>query len=318
MKRDFTFTRTGSLPRTIYYRPTKEGHTYSYYKPQVLELKGKSIKKIQPFSSEEFSPFRKMNLHILPDSRRTLIPELSPDDPFVKRRQNIVNDNYRETITQFGKYNQMNLNSNNYKNKNNDNYNNFKKPTKRIIKDIPKNNNNNNFLKNNLSMNVNNSNNFNNNCNNNDISYKYNNTYSNSNYFNTNDNNNKPVNLKHYKSFDLKTKYDYSSEIKNLPGSKMRFPNEIKDDISNPRNKNINTAYTLKYNQLYNSQINCLKDNNNNNNNNYNYNRNYKRNKTQNNILNKQNNYFNKISNQNLLNNNIYNYKYKNLSQFNF
>jgi hypothetical protein len=112
MKRDYTLIRTGSLPRTIYYHPTKLGHSYSYFKPQVLELKGKSIRKIQPYASEEFSPFRKMNLHILPDSRRTLIPELCPEDPFIKRRQNIYNDNYRETYMPFSKYNQNNKNNN--------------------------------------------------------------------------------------------------------------------------------------------------------------------------------------------------------------
>ena len=294
MRRDFTFVRTGSLPRTIYYQPTKLGHSYSYFKPQVLELKGRSIRKIQPYSSEEFSPFRKMNLHILPDSRRTLIPELCPEDPYNKRRQNIYNDNYRETYMQFGKNNQTNYNNDNYNNNN-------KKNTKRMIKDIPSNN----FLKNNST--------YNNNKNNNNNHY-YNNTYSNSNYYNLNDNNNnKPINLKHYKSFDLKTKYDHHSEIKYLPGSQIRYPNEIKDDISNPRGKNINTAYTIKYNQLYNSQINCLKDNNNN--------YSSKRSNTENNILKtpNYNNYYNKISYQNFnKNNNINNYKYKNKSQFNF
>ena len=102
-----------------------------------------------------------------------------------------------------------------------------------------------------------------------------------------------------------------------MPGSKIRYPNEIKDDISNLKNKNINTAYTIKYNQLYNSQVNCLKDNNNNNNNNY-----YSslRNNNKNNILKTPNNknYFNKISYQNFNNNNIKNYIYKNHSQFNF
>ena len=296
MKRDFTFVRTGSLPRTIYYHPSKLGHSYSYFKPQVLELKGKSIRKIEPYSSEEFSPFRKMNLHILPDSRRTLIPELCPEDPFNKRRQNTFNDNYRETYMQFGKYNQT------------DNYNN-KKNTKRMIKDFPSNNN--NFLKNSA---------INRNKNNNNINQNYLNTYNNSNYYNyynlNNDknNNNKPINLKHYKSFDLKTKYDHYSEIKYLPGSHIRYANEIKDDISNPRTKNINTAYTLKFNQLYNSQINCLKDGGDN--------YSSKRSNTENNVQktpNYNNNYFNKISYQNFNNNNnINNYRYKNHSQFNF
>ena len=301
MKRDYTLIRTGSLPRTIYYHPTKLGHSYSYFKPQVLELKGKSIRKIQPYASEEFSPFRKMNLHILPDSRRTLIPELCPEDPFIKRRQNIYNDNYRETYMPFSKYNQ---NNNNNKNKKN---------TKRMIKDFPSNNN--DFLKNNLTYNNNNNNK---NKSDNNLNQNYNNTFSNTNYYNlgNNNNNNKPINLKHYKSFDLKTKYDYHSEIKYLPGSKIRYPNEIKDDISNLKNKNINTAYTIKYNQLYNSQVNCLKDNNNNNNNYYSS----LRNNNKNNILKTPNNknYFNKISYQNFNNNNIKNYIYKNHSQFNF
>lgn len=66
----------------------------------------------------------------------------------------------------------------------------------------------------------------------------------------------------------MKTKYDYKSEILNLPGNCKRNELEIKDDLN--KDKNINkkiqtnsTAACLKNQNLYNSKISCLDNANN-------------------------------------------------------
>ena len=54
-----------------------------------------------------------------------------------------------------------------------------------------------------------------------------------------------------------KNKYDHQSQSVTLPGGAMRNVSDICDD-SKPLSPRINTAYSIKINQLYKSKINCL------------------------------------------------------------
>ena len=60
---------------------------------------------------------------------------------------------------------------------------------------------------------------------------------------------------------NMKKKYDYKTEIINLPGSIKRDFNDIKDDIFTIYNKRKGTAFSIKNEQLYQSKINCLNGN---------------------------------------------------------
>ena len=42
-----------------------------------VELKGTLIKKTVEAESHEYNPFRKLNVHELPDSKRTIVPGLA-------------------------------------------------------------------------------------------------------------------------------------------------------------------------------------------------------------------------------------------------
>ena len=59
----------------------------------------------------------------------------------------------------------------------------------------------------------------------------------------------------------MKKKYDYKTEIINLPGSIKRDFNDIKDDIFTIYNKRKGTAFSIKNEQLYQSKIKCLNGN---------------------------------------------------------
>lgn len=59
------------------------------------------------------------------------------------------------------------------------------------------------------------------------------------------------------KASSSKNKYDYQSQIVTLPGGAMRSVSDICDD-ARPLSPRINTAYSIKINQLYKSKINCL------------------------------------------------------------
>ena len=59
----------------------------------------------------------------------------------------------------------------------------------------------------------------------------------------------------------IKKKYDYKTEIINLPGSVKRDINDIKDDIFTIYNKRKGTAFSIKNEQLYQSKIKCLNGN---------------------------------------------------------
>ena len=60
---------------------------------------------------------------------------------------------------------------------------------------------------------------------------------------------------------NMKKKYDYKTEIINLPGSIKRDFNDIKDDIFTIYNKRKGTAFSIKNEQLYQSKIKCLNGN---------------------------------------------------------
>ena len=65
-----------SRPRTIFYQLSTRERTFDFKTP-ITELRGRSSKHIEPKESKEYSPFSRFTVMKMPNSSRTLHPELN-------------------------------------------------------------------------------------------------------------------------------------------------------------------------------------------------------------------------------------------------
>lgn len=73
-------TRCGSSPKLICYTQSNSARDFNYQKPHHktnLELRGRSIRHIQPTPSKDIIQFRIISINKTPNTKRTLIPELA-------------------------------------------------------------------------------------------------------------------------------------------------------------------------------------------------------------------------------------------------
>lgn len=235
MKRDFKFTRTGSTPRVIFYSQTAKGHGYDYFGP-VLEITGKSSRHITQKLPKDKKFKNKIKLFPQPNTGRTINPNLDNQDeknkPLKTEKKNkslkyyeTMDKTFKEIIEKKQKYSVKVSKKKNV----------TCEDLLKNFRDVDENEKNAE-----ITENINNINfpcddkNFSRNC----------------------------ITCKEYLSYQTKKKYDFISEIVNLPGGIKREEKEIKDDYyDNNKKKNLkiinnSTASSFKHKILYSSNIN--------------------------------------------------------------
>lgn len=79
-KQRMPFTRCGSSPRLICYTQSNSKRMFNYQRPPnelQQQLTGRTLRHITPTPSKDIAQFRIVNITKLPNSKRTIIPELA-------------------------------------------------------------------------------------------------------------------------------------------------------------------------------------------------------------------------------------------------
>lgn len=80
LRRKAPTTRYGSSPKLICYTQSNSARVFNYQRPPNevhQELTGKSLRHVQPIPSRDIAQFRSVNINKLPNSKRTMVPELA-------------------------------------------------------------------------------------------------------------------------------------------------------------------------------------------------------------------------------------------------
>ena len=79
-KQRIPFARCGSSPRLICYTQSNSKRMFNYQRPPnetQQQLTGRTLRHITPAPSKDIPQFRIVNITKLPNSKRTIIPELA-------------------------------------------------------------------------------------------------------------------------------------------------------------------------------------------------------------------------------------------------
>lgn len=80
LRRKISTSRYGSSPKLICYTQSNSARLFNYQRPPnevKQELTGKSLRHVKPMPSKDVVQFRIVNINKLPNSKRTVVPELA-------------------------------------------------------------------------------------------------------------------------------------------------------------------------------------------------------------------------------------------------